>query len=97
MRVAAGAFAKKYLAEKHDIKIIGYLAQMGDIVVDRIDLEEIDANPFFCPDKSKLLKMEELIDRLRSKGDSVERELRWWSRMFLSGWEPLCLGSLMLT
>ena len=44
---------------------------MGDIVVERIDLEEIDANPFFCPDKSKILKMEELIDRLRSNGDSV--------------------------
>ena len=71
MRVAAGAFAKKYLAEKHDIKIIGYLAQMGDIVVETIDLDEIDANPFFCPDKSKLFKMEELIDRLRSEGDSV--------------------------
>ena len=71
MRVAAGAFAKKYLAEKHDIRIIGYLAQMGDIVIDSIDLEEVEANPFFCPDKSKVLKMEELIDRLRSEGDSV--------------------------
>ena len=71
MRVAAGAFAKKYLAEKHDIRIIGYLAQMGDIIIDSIDLEEVDRNPFFCPDKSKVLKMEELIDRLRSEGDSV--------------------------
>ena len=71
MRVAAGAFAKKYLAEKHDIRIIGYLAQMGDIVIDSIDLEEVEANPFFCPDKSKVVKMEELIDRLRSEGDSV--------------------------
>ena len=71
MRVAAGAFAKKYLAEKHDTRIIGYLAQMGDIVVERIDLEEINANPFFCPDKSKVFKMEALIDRLRSEGDSV--------------------------
>ena len=71
MRVAAGAFAKKYLAEKHDIRIIGYLAQMGDIIIDSIDLEEVDRNPFFCSDKSKVLKMEELIDRLRSEGDSV--------------------------
>ena len=71
MRVAAGALAKKYLAEKHDTRIIGYLAQMGDIVVESIDLEEINKNPFFCPDKSKVFKMEALIDRLRSEGDSV--------------------------
>ena len=76
MRVAAGAFAKKYLAEKHDIKIIGYLAQMGDIVAETIDLDEIDANPFFCPDKSKLARMEELIERLRSEGDSVGARIK---------------------
>ena len=29
------SFCEKYLAEKHDIKIIGYLAQMGDIVADK--------------------------------------------------------------
>ena len=56
MRVAAGAFAKKYLAEKHDTRIIGYLAQMGDIVVERIDLEEINANPFSVQINQKFLK-----------------------------------------
>ena len=71
-----GSLCKKILTEKHDIKIIGYLAQMGDIVADTIDLDEIDANHFFCPDKSKLVQMEELIERLRSEGILLVRESR---------------------
>src|SRR5476649_89954 len=50
MRVAAGAIAKKYLQERYGILIQGYLAQLGHIIIDRIDLQEIDKNPFFCPD-----------------------------------------------
>ena len=71
MRVAAGAIARKYLLEKHGVTISGYLAQMGDIVIESVDLEEVDKNPFFCPDNSKIKRMEELIEELRSSGDSV--------------------------
>ena len=71
MRVAAGAIARKYLLVKHGVTISGYLAQMGDIVVESVDLEEVRKNPFFCPDNSKIKRMEELIDELRSAGDSV--------------------------
>jgi len=71
MRVAAGAIAKKYLAETLGIKIRGYLAQMGSIRIQSFDWQEIEANPFFCPDATCVDAMAALIDELRRAGDSV--------------------------
>ena len=70
MRVAAGAIARKYLRSQ-GIEIRGWLAQIGDIKVDKLDWQEIDNNPFFSPDADKVPTMEALINRLRSEGDSV--------------------------
>jgi len=71
MRVAAGAIAKKYLAETLGIKIRGYLAQMGSIRIQSFDWQEVEANPFFCPDATCVEAMAALIDELRRAGDSV--------------------------
>jgi chorismate synthase len=71
MRVAAGAIARKYLAERLGVRIHGYLAQMGDVRIDPVDLAEIDRNPFFCPDPARVGELEALIDQLRRDGDSI--------------------------
>ena len=71
MIVAAGGIAKKYLAEKENIQIAGYLAQMGDIKIESIDLDEARNNAFNCPDASKVEAMEALITQLRRDGDSI--------------------------
>ena len=71
MRVAAGAIAKKYLNEKLGIKIKGYLSQIGPIKISNIDMNQIDKNPFFCPDVDVLEDIENLIDSLRKQGDST--------------------------
>ncbi|MCY3688359.1 MAG: chorismate synthase [Gammaproteobacteria bacterium] len=71
MRVAAGAIAKKYLAEQCGVGIRGYLSQLGPIEVDKIDYDEIENNPFFCPDAGKVAAMEEYIVALREEGDSI--------------------------
>tara|TARA_B100000575_G_scaffold31663_1_gene21298 strand:+ start:91 stop:1179 length:1089 start_codon:yes stop_codon:yes gene_type:complete len=71
MRVAAGAIAKKYLNEKLGIKIMGYLSQIGPIKISKIDMNQIDKNPFFCPDVDVLEDIENLIDSLRKQGDST--------------------------
>ena len=71
MRVASGAIAKKYLNEKLGINIRGYLSQIGSIKVSNMDFEQINQNPFFCPDSEILLDIENLIDELREDGDSV--------------------------
>lgn len=71
MRVAAGAIAKKYLYENCGIVIQGYLAQIGPIVIENMDFNEINNNPFFCPDPNKVKEIETLITDLRKEGDSI--------------------------
>ncbi len=71
MRVAAGAIAKKYLKEKFNIEIRGYLSQLGSIKVEKIDLTIVESNPFFCPDADKVPEMEAYMDALRKSGDSI--------------------------
>ncbi|PXZ05700.1 chorismate synthase [Gilliamella apicola] len=71
MRVAAGAIAKKYLYEKLGITIRGYLAQMGDIECQLKDWQQVEQNPFFCPDEGKLAALDELLRQLKKEGDSI--------------------------
>lgn len=71
MRVAAGAIAKKYLAERYGVLIRGYLAQLGPIRPQAFDWEEVERNPFFCPDAAKVAELEAYMDALRKAGDSI--------------------------
>jgi len=71
MRVAAGAIAKKYLDLNFQIKVRGYLSQLGPIVVEKVDFEEVENNPFFCPDAGKVAQMEEYMADLNKQGDSI--------------------------
>jgi chorismate synthase len=71
MRVAAGAIAKKYLADRYGISIVGYLSQLGPILAEKIDLAQVESNPFFCPDADKVAEMEAYMDALRKEGESV--------------------------
>ena len=71
MRVAAGAIARKYLADRLDVQIKGYLAQLGPIELDAVDLDVVDDNPFFCADPSRIAELEQFMDDLRNAGDSI--------------------------
>ncbi len=71
MRVAAGGIAKKYLHEKYGIVIRGYLAQLGSINIELKDWNEVDNNPFFCPDATRVQELEDYMDALRKEGDSI--------------------------
>lgn len=46
MRVAAGAIAKKYLAEKFGVVIRGHVTQIGNEVAEKLDWNEVPNNPF---------------------------------------------------
>lgn len=70
MRVAAGAIAKKVLAAK-GIQVRGYLSQLGPIKIEQFDWEQVEQNPFFCPDASKVEAMETYMNALRKEGNSV--------------------------
>ncbi|WP_392434014.1 chorismate synthase [Yersinia sp. HM-2024] len=71
MRVAAGAIAKKYLAQKFGVQVRGYLAQIGDISCDVVDWDQVEQNPFFYPDASKLESLDALMRELKKAGDSI--------------------------
>jgi chorismate synthase len=71
MRVAAGAIARKYLAERLGVSIYGYLSQIGSLKLEPVTPAAAYENPFFCPDPSRLPELEQLIWDLRSAGDSV--------------------------
>lgn len=71
IRVAAGGIAKKYLAERCGIQIRGYLSQLGPLKPENFDWEEINNNPFFCPDASMVPAMEKYMDALRKEGESI--------------------------
>ncbi|MDK2776104.1 MAG: chorismate synthase [Pseudomonadota bacterium] len=70
MRVAAGAIAKKVLAAK-GIEVKGYLSQLGPIKIEAFDWQQVEQNPFFCPDAGKVEAMETYMNALRKEGNSV--------------------------
>jgi chorismate synthase len=53
------------------VRIHGYLAQMGPIVLEPLDPDSAYENPFFCPDPARLPELEDLIWRIREAGDSI--------------------------
>ena len=71
MRVAAGAIARKYLAESAGIDIRGFVSQLGPIHLEPRDLSIIDDNAFFCADPDKLDELDAFMTALREEGDSI--------------------------
>ncbi len=85
-RVAAGAIARLYLKSYLGIEIVGYLQQMGDLILNYEDEQEITNNPFFCPNKTQINDLAEYIDRLRRQGDSVGARVNVSARGVPVGW-----------
>ncbi|TNH05824.1 chorismate synthase [Testudinibacter sp. TR-2022] len=80
MRVAAGAVAKKYLREQFGVEVRGFLSQIGSVKIapqtlQQIDWQQVNSNPFFCPDQSAVEQFDELIRELKKEGNSVGAKL----------------------
>src|SRR4051795_8433718 len=74
-RVAAGAVAKKLLAQQ-GVRVLGYVKQVGDIRADvpdptAVTLEQVEATPVRCPDAGKAAEMIALIEAVRKEQDSI--------------------------
>lgn len=71
MRVAAGGVARKVLSD--NIKITGALVQVGDkkINPDNWDDNQINKNPFWCPDPEMVSQWETYLDKVRKSGSSI--------------------------
>ncbi|HGG60816.1 MAG TPA: chorismate synthase [Gammaproteobacteria bacterium] len=90
MRVAAGAIARKYLRERYGVRIRGYLKALGPIVAEALDWDEVENNPFFCPDAGKVAEMEAYMDALRKEGNSVGARINVVAEGVPPGWgEPI--------
>ncbi|NVK12470.1 MAG: chorismate synthase, partial [Gammaproteobacteria bacterium] len=70
MRVAAGGIAKAVLAQL-GVTVRAYLSQLGPIELPHQDWSEVENNPFFCADASKVATLEEFMTQLRRDGDSI--------------------------
>ncbi len=69
--VAAGAVAKKWLAQTYGTAIRGRMSALGDIVVPFRSWDDVATNAFFAADASIVPRLEEAMDALRRAGDSV--------------------------
>jgi len=85
MRVAAGAIAKKYLFEKYQIEIFGFLKRMGEVELQFESREVVSGNPFYCGEASKVSALEEMIDKVRREGDSIGAEVEVRATNMLAG------------
>jgi len=69
-RVAAGAIAKKMLAEK-GIKVFAFTNRVAGVKARAFDEEEIERNSVRCPDARAAKEMEKVILEAREQGNSV--------------------------
>lgn len=44
-------------------------------MIENIDWQQVNSNPFFCPDQSAVEKFDELIRQLKKEGDSIGAKL----------------------
>jgi chorismate synthase len=73
--VAAGAVAKKWLAQKFGTRFIGWMTQIGDVAIPFEDEAQIPLNPFFAPSAAIVPTLEAYMDALRKAGDSCGARL----------------------
>ena len=93
-RVAAGAIARKVLGP--DIKIQGAVIQIGEKIVngDNWDWDEVNNNPFWCPDAVAAKEWEDYLDSIRKDGNSVGAILEVRASGAPAGWGAPVYGKL---
>ena len=74
-RVAAGAIAKKILAQEFGVEIVGYVKQVwkikAEIDPDTVSAADVESNVVRCPDQDVAVQMIERIKEARKDGDSL--------------------------
>ncbi|MEO5702010.1 MAG: chorismate synthase [Casimicrobiaceae bacterium] len=94
VRVAAGAIARKWLAERHAVAIRGHLAQLGPMVIPFEGWEHVDGNAFFAANASIIAELEQYMDRLRKSGDSCGARVNAVASGVPVGWGEPVYGRL---
>ncbi len=73
--VAAGAVAKKWLAEQRGIAFKACMTQIGEIAIPFESWDHVPHNPFFAP-KADVSELEAYMDALRKSQDSCGARIR---------------------
>jgi chorismate synthase len=84
-RVAAGAIARKIIP---GVNVRGALVQMGSHKIDRKnwDWNEVNNNPFFCPDAKAAKEWETYLDGIRKDGSSIGAVIEVTASGVPAGW-----------
>jgi chorismate synthase len=85
MRVAAGAVARLIVPE---VSIRAYVVEIGGDAIDgsAIDYDEIERNPFNCPDAEAAKRWEALVDAARKAGSSLGAAVECVADGVPAGW-----------
>ncbi|MCG8592381.1 MAG: chorismate synthase, partial [Proteobacteria bacterium] len=74
-RVAAGAIARKLLAQAAGVEVLAWVARVKDVEAkidpSAVTLEQVESNPVRCPDAEAAREMADQIDAARRRGDSL--------------------------
>ncbi len=93
-RVASGAVAKKVLAERFGVEVVGYVKRVWEIEAgvdpDTVSAADVEANDVRCPDQDVAVRMIERIKEARKDGDSLGGVVEAVARNVSPGWgEPV--------
>ncbi len=94
MRVAAGVIAKKWLMQRHGVRVRGYLSQLGPITPRGFDWNVVEDNPFFWPCAEQVPELEAYMDALRKSGDSIGARVNVVADGVPPGWGEPIYGKL---
>jgi chorismate synthase len=93
-RVAAGAVARKLLAERWGVEIVAWVSKVGRLVaeadLDRVTRAQVDATPIRCPDPELAAPMIAAVEAARKDGNSLGGSVSCVVRGCPPGWgEPV--------
>ena len=108
-RVAGGAIAQKYLADRQGVRIVAWVSAVGDIEApdlsaDDIQRRDVDVSQVRCPHEPSAKKMIAEIEQVSRDGDSIGGIITCVCHGVPAGWgEPVfdkmeaALGAAMLS
>ena len=94
IRVAAGGVARKVLGD--DVVIRGALIQLGphSVTTQNWDWDQVNQNPFFCPDRDSVPVWEKELDGSRKDGSSTGAMVEIHVSGLPAGWGEPVYGKL---
>jgi chorismate synthase len=93
-RVAAGAIARKLLAERYDVEIVAWVSKVGRLVAEcdvaRVARADVDRTPIRCPHPARAEAMIAAVEAARKDGNSLGGVVMGVARGCPPGWgEPV--------